>query len=87
MGGDGKENKLRMGGLCCTKTVQAARKKQSVHRNNKLSDSMPFKDFVFYLQAPFRTLEKKRAAGYLENMNSIQTAMNRGRDHTSFTLY
>ena len=38
MGGDGKGNKLRMGGLCC-----------SVHRNNGLSDSMPFSDFVFYL--------------------------------------
>ena len=42
-------------------------------------------DLVIYLQASFRARRKKRAAGYLKNTYSTQTAMDKRGDHTSFT--
>ena len=75
-----------MSGLCRTKTVQATRKKRYAHKDNGLSDSMPFADLLIYLHVSFRAREKERAGGYLKNKNSIETAIDRGRDHSSFTL-
>ena len=66
MGGDGKGNKLRMGGFCCTKTVQAARKKQSAHRNNGLLDSTPF---------TFRRANRKKTSQNLKKKFKISRAV------------
>ena len=77
MGGGGNRNKLRMKGLCRMKTVQVTRKKRHAHKDNGLSDSLPFIDLLIHLQVSFRAREKERGEGYLTNKNSFETPMDR----------
>lgn len=74
-GGNG--NKLRMKGLCRMETVQVTRKKRHAHKDNGLSDSLPFIDLLIHFQVSFRAREKERAEGYLKNKNSFETPMDR----------
>ena len=49
----------------------------SIHKDNGLSDSLPFIDLLIHFQVSFRAREQEIAEGCLKNKNSFETPMDR----------